>query len=196
NDNASGSAALLEIARVWHELIETNQLPRPAATLRFLWIREHHGTRAWLARHINDPVERLANFNVDMVGGTPQLTNSRMLATAAPHAKPSYMDALVDATFDFLTRFNQHRYAIRKDLQSVALTGSRQPFVGRLTPFQFGGDHEFFAMLGVPSTIYFTWPDDYYHTSQDTPDKIDATQLGRAALAAMLPAMTLAYMDE
>src|SRR5690606_29759669 len=117
-------------------------------------------------------------------------------ATAAPHAKPSYMDALVDATFDFLTRFNQHRYAIRKDLQSVALTGSRQPFVGRLTPFQFGGDHEFFAMLGVPSTIYFTWPDDYYHTSQDTPDKIDATQLGRAALAAMLPAMTLAYMDE
>src|SRR3954466_12204800 len=37
---------------------------------------------------------------------------------------------------------------------------------------------------GVPSVMFITWPDMWYHSSQDTPDKQDSTQYKRAAVVA------------
>src|SRR5262249_1091644 len=34
---------------------------------------------------------------------------------------------------------------------------------------------------GVPAVMFITWPDMWYHSSQDTPDKQDPTQYKRAA---------------
>ncbi len=48
NDNASGSMAILEIARTFAKLIESGKLPRPARTLRFIWPPEIEGTHALL----------------------------------------------------------------------------------------------------------------------------------------------------
>ncbi|HZJ70153.1 MAG TPA: M28 family peptidase, partial [Planctomycetota bacterium] len=51
NDNASGSAAILDIARTLNELIASGRLPRPARTLRFLWVPEWNGTQAYIDAH-------------------------------------------------------------------------------------------------------------------------------------------------
>ena len=44
--------------------------------------------------------------------------------------------------------------------------------------------------------MLITWPDMYYHTSQDTPDKLDATQMKRAAVIAAAGAYNIASADE
>ena len=49
-------------------------------------------------------------------------------------------------------------------------------------------DHTYFEMVGVPVVFLHQSPDPYYHTSEDTPDKIDVTKLeenGELATAAM-----------
>ena len=35
---------------------------------------------------------------------------------------------------------------------------------------------------GIPAVMFITWPDMWYHSSQDTPDKQDPTQYKRAAV--------------
>jgi hypothetical protein len=37
---------------------------------------------------------------------------------------------------------------------------------------------------GIPAVMFITWPDNWYHSSQDTPDKQDSTQYKRAAVVA------------
>src|SRR5262245_37145697 len=37
---------------------------------------------------------------------------------------------------------------------------------------------------GIPAVMFITWPDMWYHSSQDTPDKQDSTQYKRAAVVA------------
>ena len=35
---------------------------------------------------------------------------------------------------------------------------------------------------GIPAVMFITWPDMWYHSSEDTPDKQDSTQYKRAAV--------------
>ncbi len=44
NDNASGSAAILEAGRALAQLVARGQLPRPLRTIRFLWVPEIAGS--------------------------------------------------------------------------------------------------------------------------------------------------------
>lgn len=70
NDNASGEAILLEIARAWKEAIDAGELAAPAMEVRFVvWGSEIHSTRAYLeefAEHKKNPV--LAVLNYDQAG--------------------------------------------------------------------------------------------------------------------------------
>jgi len=55
-------------------------------------------------------------------------------------------------------------------------------------------DHEIFNDwgVGVPGVVMNTWPDPWYHTSQYRPDKIDPTQMKRAAIITAAAAYTVA----
>jgi len=59
-------------------------------------------------------------------------------------------------------------------------------------------DHEVFNDwgLGIPGVVLNTWPDQWYHTSQDRPDKLDPTQLKRAAVITGASAYTIAVADD
>jgi hypothetical protein len=56
-------------------------------------------------------------------------------------------------------------------------------------PFSGGSDHYVFSdpSVGVPMPMLIQWPDRYYHTSADTPDRVDPQSLARAG------ALTAAY---
>ena len=58
-------------------------------------------------------------------------------------------------------------------------------------------DHEVFNDwgVGVPGIVMNTWPDQWYHTSEDRPDKLDATQMKRAP-SARRPRYTIASADD
>ncbi|MBI3765698.1 MAG: M28 family peptidase [Ignavibacteriales bacterium] len=52
NDNASGSGAILDIARTLKELIDNGHIPKPKRSLRFLWVPEWNGTTAYIDKHV------------------------------------------------------------------------------------------------------------------------------------------------
>lgn len=62
----------------------------------------------------------------------------------------------------------------------------------------FGGsDHEVFNDwgVGVPGIMMITWPDQFYHTSEDVADKCDPTQLKRVSVITAASAYTIANAD-
>ena len=195
NDNASGSAAILEMARTMRRLIETRDLPRPLRTIRFMWVPEYNGTYAWFSAHLNDPVKRLANLNFDMVGENVLKTNSVVALCYTSDSNPSFLNALMESILDFGNSFNTERYPPQADLYIGSLTGSRNRMACPMIPYSTGTDHELFNNLKIGATTLTAWPDNFYHSSEDSPDKVDPTQLHRAVVIGLTAITTLAYAD-
>ncbi len=65
----------------------------------------------------------------------------------------------------------------------VAPFGADEPFWYSIETHYGASDHEVFNDwgVGVPGIMMIAWPDRWYHTSGDTADKSDATQMKRAA---------------
>src|SRR6185436_15204950 len=81
NDNASGCAANLEIARTLVALVESKRIPPPRRTIRFVWPSEMTGTIAYLVKHPEIASRIRAAVHLDMVGGDPFLTKSILHVT-------------------------------------------------------------------------------------------------------------------
>jgi hypothetical protein len=195
NDNASGSAAILEMARTMRQLIENNELPPPLRTIRFMWVPEYNGTYAWLSAHLNDNVKRIANLNFDMVGENVVKTNSLLNLNYTSDSNPSFLNALMESIVDFANSFNGDRHPPQMDLYIGSITGSRNRLSCRMVPYTVGTDHELFNNLKIGAATLGAWPDNYYHSSEDTPDKVDPTQLHRAAVIGLAGITALAYAD-
>jgi hypothetical protein len=200
NDNASGSADLVEIARTLATLIARKQLPAPRHTLHFMWVPEFHGTAAYLTRHPearachawDDPRRPapatscvLANLNLDMVGEDTVKTNSRFYMTRSPASVPSFLDALLPDVLE------QTRAA-----ELFAPTGTRNYWPAEMAGPTGGSDHELFLGIGVPATMLGHDPDWTHHTSEDTPDKTDASELLRVGVVAATAAWFVAMADD
>jgi hypothetical protein len=196
NDNASGSAAILEMARTMRDLIASGELPPPLRTIRFMWVPEYNGTYAWLSAHLNDPVKRIADLNFDMVGEDVMKTNSLLSLNYTSDSNPSFLDAVLESIVDFANGFNGDRYPPQMDLYIGSITGTRNRLACRMFPYTTGTDHELFNNLGIGAATLGAWPDNYYHSSEDTTDKVDPTQLHRAVVIGLAGITTLAYADD
>jgi Peptidase family M28 len=196
NDNASGSAAILEMARTIGELIKNKELPSPLRTIRFMWVPEYSGTYAWMSAHLSDPVKRVANLNFDMVGENVLKTNSLLNLNYTSDSNPSFLNAVLESVVEFVNRFNDERYPPQMDLYVGSVTGSRNRLSCRMVPYTTGTDHEIFNNLKIGASTLGAWPDDYYHSSEDTPDKVDPTQLHRAVVIGLAAMTTVAYADD
>ncbi|NOR76775.1 MAG: hypothetical protein GQ525_16655, partial [Draconibacterium sp.] len=80
----------------------------------------------------------------------------------------------------------------------IAPSGSDDPFYYQIEQHYGSSDHEVFNHWSthVPGVMLITWPDLYYHTSEDIPNKLDPTQLKRATIIAAAGAYTIASADE
>ena len=74
----------------------------------------------------------------------------------------------------------------------------REPFLRGIrhteTPFSAGSDHYILSdpTVGIPSPMLIHWPDRFYHTSEDTPDKVSPDSLARSGALAAIYAYWLA----
>jgi aminopeptidase YwaD len=198
NDNASGSAAILECARAFLDLVNSGRLPKPKRTLRFFWVPEVYGPYAYLSTHPEEANKIVAVINMDMVGEDQKLCGSTFQVTQTPDSTPSFFNDLLAAHLDFL--LGETPLPGHEALNSMAIVsalGTREPWQAKVTPYAGGSDHEVFLGGGVniPATMFGSWPDYYYHTAQDTPDKCDSTQLKRAIALGMLVASSVANID-
>ncbi len=69
DDNASGVSAVLETARVLKELVRSNRLPAPKASIRFaVWGTEGFSTENYVSLHAHELKKILGVLNLDEVG--------------------------------------------------------------------------------------------------------------------------------
>ncbi len=176
NDNASGSAATLESARVLAALVAKGDLAEPRRTLRFLWMPEFTGTYAWQALHPDRAARTVAALNLDMVGERQEDCGSTLRLELAPYFMGSFADELV-------ARILSASQAWKEDAPSAPRTS-----LARIAdaPYSGGSDHALWLdpSSGVPCPMLIQWPDRYYHSNYDTPDRCDPESLALAVRAA------------
>ncbi len=198
NDNASGSAAILETARALQSAITKGKLPKPKRTIRFLWLPEIAGSQAWLVRHPEIARRLVAGIHMDMVGGLLSTTKGTFHLSRSAGTLPHVANVIARAWLDHVLRASA-KYAERGGDAAKGLVwppGSRESFLGDMRALEMGSDHEVFqdSSFGVPMVYFHDWPDVTIHTNKDQPENLDATKLGRVAYMGAGIAWTLAAM--
>lgn len=190
NDNASGSAAMMDMAITLRRLVDEGRLPRPRKTIRFLWVPEFYGMMAYLDAHpeLQGPFlggNVLAHINLDMVGENLEIIHTKMVLTRTPASIPSVLNDVVENMAGMVRGMN-----IRTPRGSLSEANIL------LTPYSGGSDHNIFIDRKIPGMMLGHSPDYTHHTSEDTPDKVDPVELERSEILALSAFLHLANLTE
>jgi Zn-dependent M28 family amino/carboxypeptidase len=163
NDDASGVAAMLEAARVL-----SDKGHRTKATLKFIAFGSEETGLDGSYNYIDANYDEVSTKGIGMV-------NLDMVAVG---------DILQIGNIDYGipgTGGNQIKEYAQQKATAMGISWE---------PFQAGenSDHTYFEQVGVPAVFLTQSPDPYYHTAQDSLDKIQAATLeanGELATATM-----------
>ncbi|MFQ6131634.1 MAG: hypothetical protein ACE5R4_06330 [Armatimonadota bacterium] len=152
NDNAAGCALLMEALRVLQALVRAGDLPPPGKTIRLLLESECYGTVAYAQEHIRGRNRRLAtSLIVDEATQKQETGGQPLSAHFLPACQASYEEALLEACLQAaFGEDRQRRWAPFSLVDCIC----GDPMLGR------GG-------------LWLGQSDLYWHTSDDTPEKID-----------------------
>jgi hypothetical protein len=202
NDDLSGCAAILEIARMLNTMINEGRIERPKRTIRFVFAPEFSGTGPWVIENKELMKKTLCDINLDMVGLWLIKNQSFLCMQRTTYGNPHYINDVMQNYYDYVGLGNRIALAVSGRggfvKRIVSLTGSDDPFYYSVDDHYGSSDHEVFNDWGVqvPGIMMITWPDLYYHTSQDIADKCDPTELKRVCFIGAAAAYTIASADE
>ncbi len=169
DDNASGVAALLEVAR---EISMQHFMFRRSVIIAFFGGNELGTAGSWyfLNRSFPEVGNIVTMINLDMVGRSGRENKMQVFVAGANRE-------LVGMT----------RY----------LSGRALSLAPEYTPVDYvPSDHRNFYEKGIPSVLFTTGLHRDYHTVRDTPDKLDYHQMGRLVEYVYSMAQTIADKDE
>lgn len=169
DDNASGVATLLEVAR---EISLQHFMFRRSVIIAFFGGNELGTAGSWYFLNRSFPqVEKIvAMINLDMVGRSGR--DNRMEV--------------------FVAGANRELVGMTRQLSGRAL--SLAPVY---TPIDYvASDHRNFYEKGIPSVLFTTGMHRDYHTVRDTPDKLDYPQMAQLVEYVYAMAQTIADKDE
>ena len=176
NDNASGAAGLLELARAYKYMIDREILEYPKRTIRFVWVPEFIGTVPWMKYHEDKMRNVLACINLDMIGEHQLKLGEPLEVNLAPRSTPSIIN---DIASDFVKKIADHP-------KGIAVNGTKTPMSYRLRSYDGGSDHVLFidSYFGIPS-LMFGHNDPNWHSNVDTVEYSDSTELKRVIAMAL-----------
>ena len=183
NDNASGSVAILEVARTLSKLIREEKIEPPARTIRFIFPPEIEGTITYLNARPEIASRIKAAIHMDMVGGGPE-TKAIFHVTRGPNSLPSFVNDVAEHFGEFVNdQSAKFASGDAADYPLVAPEGGKEPLRAEMAPFSLGSDHQVYtdSSFGIPAIYLNDWPDRYIHTNFDTSANVDPTKLKRAA---------------
>ena len=127
----------------------------------------------------------IAGLCIDSIGNDFARCGGRMMVAGTPDENASFVDALLDYLFRQVaalpaSRFSADTYA--------TFYWAREPFCGN---DGFISD----SFFDIPTPQMSTWPERFYHSAQDTPDKMSPNTLGRNGLIAALYLYLLASAE-
>jgi hypothetical protein len=205
NDDRSGCANLLEIARALDAMIADGRLPRPRRDIRFWWTNEIAAEYEYFSEHPEERQHIIADINQDMVGARQSLGGRVQHVSRTPYSRWSFLNDVVESIVTSLVKGN-NAYLPSWENQNpapfsrpiLAHLGSREPYNAVLVPYFDSTDHLVFndAAIGIPGVTFTNWPDEYIHSSDDDLWQIDRTQLARNAVAVAATALYLANLSE
>jgi hypothetical protein len=204
NDDASGCANVLEIARALNRLINEGRLPRPRRNLRFWWVTEIGSQRQYFAENLEAHHEMWVNINQDMVGANQAQDVMRVQnITRLPATRFHFFNDVVESVIEYMVAANNAEIAQRETRigsypePHLSHLGTLHRYNAKMIFFHNSSDHMTFteAPIGVPAVAFINWPDNYIHSSDDQLWNIDRTQLGRNAAAVALMAYAMANAD-
>jgi Peptidase family M28 len=188
NDDNSGCALILEIGRAYIKLINEGKLPRPKRTINFQFVPEISGTNAYLNAHPDKQKSIIGTLNFDMEAIRVADSRSFWVLQRTPDTFPSYLNDVAQSMMEYIADISRERIRFRRSLLGYAPTepvesprGSKDAFYIKIDKHYGSSDHVTYMQHGIPAVMFITWPDMWYHSSEDTPDKQDPTQYKRAA---------------
>lgn len=199
NDNASGCAGILEVARSLNRLVKEGRLPRPERTLRFIWPCEVECTISLLNARPEFAERTLATIHLDMIGGRTETTKGILRVEGSPPSSPSFVD---DVAFALTRWVNRQTFGFADsgsgDWPLVDPDGGKEALQAKVGGFSEGSDHEVWAEGSWRTPIIYVsdWPDRYIHTNRDVPEKLDATKMKRAIFIAAASGWYLANLTQ
>jgi hypothetical protein len=162
-------------------------------------VYEIRGTIPWVDAHPDIVRKAVCNINLDMVGLRLRDSKSFMYLHRSGFSNTGVVNDVMESYFRFVGETNVTGITDelgRRDFSRriVSPTGSDDPFYYKVSSLHGSSDNAVFNdwSIGVPGVKLITWPDDNYHTSEDSPDKCDPTQLRRAIFIAAAGAYTVA----
>jgi aminopeptidase YwaD len=183
NDNASGCATILEVARTLQKSFSDGRLARPARTIRFVFPPEIEGTLTLLNAKPDLTRRIKAVVHMDMVGGGPE-TKAVFHVTRGPMSLPSFVHDVAWAFAEFVNE-QSYQYAATGEAAYSLLSpeGGKEPLRAEFSSYTMGSDHDVYqdSSFAIPTIYLNDWPDRFIHTNLDTPANIDPTKLKRAA---------------
>lgn len=166
NDNASGTATLMEAARTLKAVVGS-KLEKPDLGFKFIWVPEYTGTLALFALKPEYANNIVYVINLDMVGEAQDKTGSTFIVFRTPMSRISLLNAVVE----YVTE------KIVGKLKTFGGTGKLPIIRYTFEQFSPGSDHDIFNIMGISSVMINQWPDKFYHTDMDTPDKVNSEML-------------------
>ena len=194
NDNASGCATILEVARTLRKLIDQKRIAPPRRTIRFVWPPEIEGTMALLNGKQDLAARIKAAIHLDMVGGGAE-TKTIFHVTRGPATLPSFVYDIAAKIGAFVDE-QSSQYAMTGSARwpLIAPDGGREALRAAFVPLTLGSDHQVYSdsSWSIPSIYLNDWPDRFIHTNGDTAARIDPTKLQRAGFIAAACGLVLA----
>lgn len=176
NDNCTGVGTTLEIGRTLARLIREGELPPPRRTIRFIWVPEISGSTAYMFKYPDLQDKLIAALNFDMTGANPKTTDSYLRIKMTPDSRPSYLNDLLANLLQFVDQTD-----VRTQTGANAQFNYRLATVATITS---GSDHSVFINGGIPAMQFNYWPDNFYHSSGDTAEHADPTEMKRVGFTA------------
>lgn len=180
---AAGPALMVEIARTLNDLIERGEIPRPRRSIKFLFIIEGLGSRAYIAAHRPELDRVKTAFCFDSVGHDQGKLKSVLLYYRHPDSSPSFLNDYFAGVMERAPKDGTWVFANDADIAPVQF--DQAPY----TPWS---DNHIWAAYGVPSPLIMSWPDLHFHTQFLTADKTDPRVFRRAGVATALAAYEIA----
>src|SRR5262249_26677668 len=118
-----------------------------------------------------------------------------------PDTFPSYLNDVAQSMMEYIADISRERvrfrgggYAPTQPVESPR--GSKDAFYIKIDKHYGSSDHVTYMQHGIPAVMFITWPDMWYHSSGDTPDKQDSTQYKRAAVVGIGALAVMASSDD
>jgi len=200
NDNASGVATMMELARSLGAGVASGRIPAPARTITFLWINEMSGSRDWIRNHPEQMPGVRYMFSLDMTGEDISKTGGSFLVERWPDP-----GAVWTRPWDPHSEWGPG--SVRPDtlkgdlindlhLAVCEQVATKTAWLVKTNPYEGGSDHTVFGNAGVPSLLNWHFTDRYYHSNLDTVDKSSGVEMRNVGVAVAASAWILASADE